>query len=210
MPEPEARPGRVPKGGRPASVEIIVGGAAVALVAAVAVLLWRRELRRARVIPMSAPDAEDQGWSFGPRGGDRSAIEEVPHEADAAGLPPDSSDAPPPGPEAEATHAEGVSDAGTEGSRPGGGPAFPADSASDMVLLELLDDERPSVRRNAVIALAVGRGAHALRGLSYAASQDPSVEVRREAILGLGSLMGKRSESVESPQTQGVGPTDDA
>jgi len=64
---------------------------------------------------------------------------------------------------------------------------------SEAVVLELLDDDRPDVRRNAVAALAAGGGALALRGLSYAAARDPVVEVRREAILGIRSLVERRS-----------------
>src|SRR5581483_4825510 len=64
---------------------------------------------------------------------------------------------------------------------------------SEAVVLELLDDDRPDVRRNAVAALAAGGGALALRGLSYAAARDPVVEVRRVAILGIRSLVERRS-----------------
>lgn len=68
---------------------------------------------------------------------------------------------------------------------------------SEAAVLDLLDDDRPDVRRSAVAALAAGGGAHALRGLSYAAARDPAVEVRREAILGLRSLVERRSAPTE-------------
>ncbi|HZP90493.1 MAG TPA: hypothetical protein VFC04_05790 [Actinomycetota bacterium] len=76
------------------------------------------------------------------------------------------------------------------------GPSRPA-GRSEAAVLELLDDDRPDVRRSAVAALAAGGGAHALRGLSYAAARDPAVEVRREAILGIRSLVERRFAPAE-------------
>jgi HEAT repeat protein len=65
-------------------------------------------------------------------------------------------------------------------------------ATSPVLLLELLDDPHPSVRRNAVVALTATGGASAIRGLARVLARDPSVMVRREAIDGLRSAVNER------------------
>jgi HEAT repeat protein len=79
-------------------------------------------------------------------------------------------------------------------------PRVPEVALSRAVLLELLDDPRPSVRRNAVVALTASGGAPAVRGIAHALTEDPDVDVRREAVSGLRSLVGDRSAAVGGRQ----------
>jgi len=201
--------GLVPRGGSLTPVLIVVLVAAVAVVTAAAVVLSRRERRRARRMPVSLHGDEGPGWSSSPRGGLEPALARAGEpEPDAPNPLQDLSNAArSESPTSDTAGAQGGVAQPEGDAEPRPRQPSPSGEASDAALLELLDDDRPSVRQNAVNALAIGRGAHAVRGLSYAISRDPSVEVRREAILGLRSLVEKPADSVGSPQMQGTGAT---
>jgi hypothetical protein len=184
----------------------------VVVVTGAAVVLSRRELRRARGmttfdVPAYTRGEGGPGWVSSPHSGLEPALtrarEPEPPTSTAVQGPSNSAPLEPPTPHTAATAADLAKPESVVESRPG--QLAPSGETLEAALLELLDDDRISVRLNAVTALSLGRGAHALRGLSYAISRDPSVEVRREAIQGLRSLAGKRDSSVGSPQAQEAG-----
>jgi hypothetical protein len=198
--------------------------ASAAFVAIAVALLSRRQVLRARRLSALAPAEEGMAWSFGPREVAESA---EPEAGESRAGAPEASE--PEASEPEAGQSTSLSDSsqvmastplaagarepsaeGVRGglgaaSEPASGQASGAIEPSEAALLELLDDDRVSVRRGAVTALAGGHGADALCGLSYAVLRDPCADVRREAIVGLRSLVGRR-HSVGSPRAEGEGP----
>jgi HEAT repeat protein len=64
----------------------------------------------------------------------------------------------------------------------------------DVLLVNVLKDEYPLVRREAVRALR-GLGSHrATEALIHVAGHDPSAEVREEAVAALGALVRERHD----------------
>ncbi len=183
---------------------IAVAAAAIALAALGWQWITRREVRSLRQRRLEhGPDRPvvELGGSRpnAPRGVEGRSTSETQTRVGAAKdvrLEPTALLAEPEGPRQEVA-AKAAEVAGAQGSQVTVEPAPEVREGSvgrsEAVALELLDDERPDVRRNAVAALAAGGGALALRGLSYAAARDPVVEVRREAILGIRSLVERRS-----------------
>jgi hypothetical protein len=178
----------VPRGGKLAALLIAAVSGTVTAAALVGLWLSRRELGRARQALVRPGSEKEAGWAFGPR--PKAAAET---EKEQGG--------PPVHPERPETERAEVDLAAPSADDTEGRPEILVEpgprerTPSDAALIELLNDSRPSVRRNAVVALAIGGGREALRGLAYSAAKDPSVEVRREAILGLRSFVGGRSAS---------------
>lgn len=176
---------------------IWLGVLGVAVALAVLVVVWislrRREARRVRD---RAGERVGRAFEFGAPVETETRGKVEPASAPAANLGER--------PGARATGAPAVAEPAAEGGAPPLQVRLPEGIAATArltlsgaepagpVLLELLRDPRPSIRHDAVIALATEGGPRALQGLAQALTRDPAVEVRREAVLGLRSLVRDR------------------
>ncbi len=71
---------------------------------------------------------------------------------------------------------------------------------AEDIILEALVDEYPQVRREAVRALAEIGGSAAVRALSDVVQGDPSAEVREEAVAALATLIERRTAGERPPE----------